>query len=345
MGNNNQPLLTVAIPTWNRASFLALTLKQLLREVSNENIYNVEVLVSDNGSSDDTKAVVDDIQNHGLEVRYIRNPENLGSDFNIAQCFNLAEGKYVLILGDDDLFVDGALVQLLNCLSLNDYGTVCMRPYGFESNFRLEYPGGAGQDIVYDDPGDFLAAIGPLMTLISSCAINKNSLVGIDAQAFCGSCLVQVHLVLRAVLVAKNNVFMNRYLMACKRNNSGGYDFSKVFVTNFGEILDSHQSLGLSVDAIRSIENRFMLGFFPFYLLKHRLANAGNLEAMLTRYRERFHGRWLFEYWLSPIMRLPCSLAILWGGGVTLIGRVISGDLRRGLAFAWSRISKGVGFR
>lgn len=335
------PLLTIAIPTWNRADFLALNLARLA--VEGKDLWDtVELLVSDNGSVDHTPSVLGDAIANGMPIRYIRNAENIGSDANIAQCFNLAQGEFVLILGDDDLFVDGALSLLLKHLAAGDYGVVCLRPYGFELDFRREYPGPAGRERVFSEVGDFLAAIGPLMTLISSCVINKRLLPGVDARQFCGDNLVQVHLVLRAALAGKQNLFLERYLIACQRNNSGGYDFSQVFVSNLGAVMDSCRPLGLTDKAIRAIEGRLMLAYHPFYLLRQRLSNSGDLEATFSRFSARFRERRLFRYWLAPIIRLPRPLGIAWGALTTVIGRAVSGDLRRGLVFAWNRFVRGV---
>ena len=103
-------------------------------------------------------------------------------------------------------------------------------------------------------------------------------------------------------------------------------------------MLDSCKSLGLTESAILAIESRLMLAYYPFYLLRQRLAKSGDLHATLARFEARFHGRLLFSYWLLPIMRLPRPLGIIWGGMVTVIGRVLNGDLRRGIAFAWNRL-------
>lgn len=336
--NEIPPLLTVAIPTWNRASFLAQTLEQLRREMLATPPGSVEILVSDNDSQDDTSDAVQAAQVAGLVIRYVRNSENIGSDANIAQCFNLALGKYVLILGDDDLFVDGALLWLLRRLGQKDYGVVCLRPYGFEVDFRKEYPGGAGDEREFSEGGAFLAAIGPLVTLISSCVINKNLLNGVDAREFCGGNLVQVHLVIRAALLSRSTLFANRYLVACKRNNSGGYDFSRVFVEELGRILDGYKSMGLTSTSIRAFETRLLMGYYPFYLFRQRLAGEGDLVATYRRFSIRFGDRWLFLFWVAPILRFPRLLAILWGAGVTVIGRIANGDLRRGVLFARNRI-------
>ena len=333
-----RPLLTIAIPTYKRDAYLAETLKQLHSELKFCDGHSVEILISDNASPDDTKATVETAIDAGLQIRYIRNSENIGSDANIAQCFNLASGKYVLILGDDDLFVDNALSCLLGRLETEKYGVVCLRPYGFDIDFRQEYPGAGGYEKVFRDPGLFLAEIGPLMTLISSCVVQKSILPKVDAKDFCGENLVQVHLVIQAALVAQENLFISRYLIACKRNNSGGYDFSKVFVENLGHILDQYCDRGLTKKAVVAIEKHLIVGYFPFYLLKQRLNKTGDVVATYQRFLSRYHGHLSFYLWVAPILKLPRLLAIIWGGMATVIGRSINGDLYRGLMFAMNKI-------
>jgi abequosyltransferase len=335
--NNKQPLLTVAIPTYNRPFFLEQTLKQLHQELEVCAPNSVEVLVSDNFSSDNTESIIEQAIKNGLILRYIRNGENLGSDANIAQCFNLATGKYVLILGDDDLFVDGALSFLLDQLKPELYGVVCLRPYGFNKDFRQEHPGSGGSERLYMDAGSFLAVIGSLMTLISACVVHKAIIPAVDARNFCGENLVQVHLVIRATLAAEKNLFLNRYLIACKRNNSGGYDRSKVFVENLGNILDSYQALGLTKKAKLAIERGLMISYFPYYLFKQRLDCSGDIMATYCTFNKRYNGRLCFYIWLYPILKWPRLLAIMWGAMATIIGRILNGDLQRGIFFALNK--------
>ena len=332
--NNKQPLLTVAIPTYNRSFFLEQTLKQLHQELEACEPNSIEVLVSDNFCSDNTESIIEQAIKNGLIVRYIRNAENLGSDANIAQCFNLATGKYVLILGDDDLFVDGALSFLLDQLKSELYGIVCLRSYGFNKDFRKEHPGSGGSEIIYNDASSFLADISSLMTLISACVIHKSIISEVDAAEFCGDNLVQVHLVVRAAITAKQNLFLNRYLIACKRNNSDGYNHSEVFVENLGNILDSYQNLGLTKKGILAVEKRLIIGYFPYYLFKQRLNRSDEIVTAYFTFNRRYKSRLCFYIWIYPILKWPRPLAIMWGGMATIIGRILNGDLKRGIFFA-----------
>ncbi len=333
------PVLTIAIPTYKRASFLCSNLEQLLAELGRVPAGLVEVLVSDNCSPDNTTEVVQEIQAKGLPIHYVRNADNIGSDANIAQSFNLSRGQYVLIQGDDDLFVDGALSQILDWLAQQEYGVISLRAYGFEQDFRAEYPGAGGTQVEYRDAGVFLARIGAAMTLISSNIINKRLLPGVDANDFCGGNLVQVHLLLQAALKGEANLISHQYLMACKRNNSGGYNFFKVFIDNLFGILDQYQAHGLSQAAIRDVERGMLLKFFPFYIWKSRLGNTLPVDEVYARFAKRFRQHWFFPLWITPALKLPKPLALAWLAGMVLLGRLLGGDLRRGLKFLMFKLS------
>ena len=340
---NDQYSLTIAIPTFNRAEYLELNLRRLAEEMATTDPGAVEVLVSDNCSTDHTQSVVERAIASGLPVRYVRNSENIGSDANIAQCFNLAKGHYVQLLGDDDVYYDGTLSPVLAVLRGEEFGAICLRPYGYDFDYRSEYPGGGGEEQTFLDVGDFLSKIGPLVTFISSCVINRRVLQNVDARQFCGTNLVQVHLLLRAALLVRRNLFIGRYIMACKRNNSGGYDFSEVFVERLGKIFDSYVGTGLTQRDIDRFEHSMLLWYFPQYLLRMRLAGFKEIQATHRRFDARFSRKWMYHVWVAPILNLPRPLALLWGGATALIGRLLIGDGRRGLHFilvrlrAWKR--------
>jgi glycosyltransferase involved in cell wall biosynthesis len=326
------PILTISIPTYNRADFLEKNLFQLGRLCKNQ-MEDIEILISDNCSPDHTSLVVTKFNSSSFPIRYIKNEINIGSDANIAQCFNLAKGKYVLILGDDDFILSGILEQIIPILKGDiKTGVICMKPYGLQSDDLYEAPIDTQKTILtFNDAGKYLAHINKLITFISSNIINKSLLTDVDARNFMGENLVQVHLVIKAALRSEQNIFIDQFSLACTRNNSGGYDFSKVFVTNLGNILDIYESHGLARKSITQFENKLLFTYYPYYLLKQRLANSNQLEATNHNFKKRFNNRFLFVFWNLPIITLPKPFAIVWGSLATLIGRALGGELAKGL--------------
>lgn len=332
-----KPLLTIAIPTFNRSFYLECTLSQLQKEISKYGIVNIEVIVSDNASKDNTEQVVTTLVQQGLPVKYIKNSENIGSDANIAQAFNLATGKYVLILGDDDLFVDGALKKAIDILQQDNYGVLFLRSFGFDEDFNQEKPVIHSQPIIYDNVGKFIVRMGAQITLISACIINKSNMLQTNASEFCGSNLVQVNLVLKAALSAPKNVYTNEYYIACKRNNSGGYNLAEVFAQNLGKILDEYLCGQSGRGVVEKFERGMIFKFFPQYLLKNLLKKI-DIHLFEFSLNRRYRKYFLYHFCLAPSFYLPRLLAVAWLLIITILGRLANGDALRGLVFAKTKL-------
>ena len=95
------PLVTIAIPTYNRAeSYFPSALQSALSQTYS----NIEIVVSDNCSNDHTEAMVRAIKDP--RIRYFRHDPGIGQKNNYNFCFEQAKGSYVLLLHDDDLIDD-----------------------------------------------------------------------------------------------------------------------------------------------------------------------------------------------------------------------------------------------
>jgi len=337
-----RPLLTIAIPTWNRASYLEQNLAQLKSEMRSVAPGEVELLISDNHSTDSTPDVVKNAQQAGLAIRYVRNAENLGWGRNFTQCYELASGTYLLLLGDDDLLTDGALRLLLHRLGGAEYGVVCVGAYGFDTDFRAEIPGGRGSEQEFTDANEFLIGVGALATLISSCVVNKTMLTGVDSRRYASGDLAFLPLVLRAALAAKRNMYLKKFLVASKRANSYSYEFSGVFVTEMWRLYDECVGAVLKAETVRKLERELLFSYYPYYLLDLRLGRRSDPRVALKNFGARFSGQWLYEIWVAPTLRLPRPLALVWGGATTIVGRILHGEWRLGFSFLASRFKRKV---
>lgn len=111
------PLLTIAIPTFNRAKLLERQLQWLSRAIRGFGP-ECEVIISDNASPDATPEVIERFAEDfdGAQLRLVRQDTNLGAIRNIAFCFREACGRHVWTIGDDDLIEDDTLAYVLNVL-------------------------------------------------------------------------------------------------------------------------------------------------------------------------------------------------------------------------------------
>jgi glycosyltransferase involved in cell wall biosynthesis len=133
-----KPVLTVSIPTWNRAEYLRDAIDTLAADIAQHGLEReVEIFVSDNGSEDGTQAVVEERMALHSYVRYVRNERNLGVRFNVLQSMRMAEGEYCMFLGDDDRLVAGSLSAIVNRLRANrDLPALFIQQAGDNNMFR-----------------------------------------------------------------------------------------------------------------------------------------------------------------------------------------------------------------
>jgi hypothetical protein len=106
-----KPLLSICITTYNQAKWLALNLSTLRRWVKPYKEF-VEVLVCDNTSEDDTPQVVKPFLKE-RNFLYYRNPKNVGMLGNLKVTAHHANGRYVWMVGDDDIVKEGAIDMVL----------------------------------------------------------------------------------------------------------------------------------------------------------------------------------------------------------------------------------------
>lgn len=105
-----EPLLTIAIPTFNCAHFLPDAIASIMRQ----GLDDFEILIVDNASEDNTQEVVRSFENR--RIRYLRNPSNLGACENGNRCLANSRGRYVKPLCADDVLLDGVLRKQLAVL-------------------------------------------------------------------------------------------------------------------------------------------------------------------------------------------------------------------------------------
>lgn len=111
-----QPILSICIPTCNRADFLKVMLQALLPQVKEQG-QAVEVWILDNGSTDKTSEVLEASRELG-PFQVHRQPKNIGPTRNIVMGpTQLATGLYTWVLGDHNLLLPHALATVVRELT------------------------------------------------------------------------------------------------------------------------------------------------------------------------------------------------------------------------------------
>ncbi len=115
------PLVSVVIPTYNYGRFI----DKAITSVIAQNMQDLEVIVLDNASTDDTENRVASYLSD-KRVRYVRHPSNIGAFNNGQRGIQMALGKYVVVLSSDDFLLPGHLQTLVSALEAN---TKCVLAY------------------------------------------------------------------------------------------------------------------------------------------------------------------------------------------------------------------------
>ncbi len=92
------PKVSVLITTYNRAQLLYGAVMAALAQ----DYPNMEIVVSDNASTDNTEAIVRSLQESHSNILYHRNGTNVGSHLNHDIILRLATGEWVVFVSDDD---------------------------------------------------------------------------------------------------------------------------------------------------------------------------------------------------------------------------------------------------
>ncbi len=309
---NNRPILTISIPTYNRSFFLDELLSCLLDQcVSNPKI---ELLVSDNDSSDETPSIVEAYIDRGLEIRYLRNTANIGADRNFLQCFEKARGKYVWIIGDDDVVKPGAIGKIITYLEANEYNLIYVNSYAFDGSMSAKRVKSYRAPKVINDAQVFARAIHISFTFISGNIINKDHVMSFNQKelsSLVGTSLVQLGWTYAALNGYVRGLYIHEELVGMRTNNTGGYMLSQVFGANLRNITEDRLQ---DRTIARSIINKTLMRFLPAALLSLRRSPGGfekeqAPETILTPVFGRNFRYWLFVF---PILKMPYALASVW---------------------------------
>lgn len=301
--------LTIAIPTFNRKPRLERCLITLLEQVAGK---SVELLVSDNASCDDTQFFMEAFCLEHPEVTYIRNTENIGPDRNFLNCYNKAAGEYVLLLGDDDVLLPGAVDTILQALSrkpvmvhLNTSSILSQDPLTYS---QPRYPEG---DMVYmRNPVDMLETMGIFVTFMSSFILRNDLVRAIpDKERYIGTYFIQSHIALKTMSAEGEYIFIKKNCLAASGNETVNYDVYFVWGKMYGQLLnDTAVSVGMDPERIRRQHKKDLGGLIPTFIKTYRRSckdsNKWDKESILSQVRP-YPGQFL-KFW--ALVNLPISV-------------------------------------
>lgn len=186
--------LSICIPTYNRPQ----ELKRVLGTIDYIGKEPIQIVISDNCSKDRdaVRNVVKEFENKTqYTVKYIEQDINVGYDRNIRSITKQADGKWIMLMSDDDVFVNGSLDKFIHFLKENpDLGYVLRR-------YRNEYKDGSTEEFRYDaknvffEPGvDTYVELFRRSVFLSGFTYKKECFSDYDNAFFDGTLLFQLYI-------------------------------------------------------------------------------------------------------------------------------------------------------
>ncbi|MCC7528089.1 MAG: glycosyltransferase family 2 protein [Candidatus Melainabacteria bacterium] len=125
------PTVSVIIPTYNRSYLL----RQALLSCLAQTYQDFEILVADDGSTDDTREVVESLNSDKIQYLY---QTNSGRSTARNRAIKQAQGKYITFLDSDDLYLPQKLAVEVKALDENpSFGMVYSSAYNIDINGKL----------------------------------------------------------------------------------------------------------------------------------------------------------------------------------------------------------------
>ena len=253
-------ILSLCYPTYNRGWCIQEQINRLLK-CPKEVLDDIEIIISDNCSDDNTKEIVESAISKGFICSYYRNETNLGMDGNFVSCFRKAKGKYVWLLGDDDYLYPDALEEIVELLKNNNYGLLHISNQLIPS-YKIK---------VFVDDQEFCREMSYMCTLISANIPQAKYVKLIPFEKYMGTWFTLLPLYYKSLHEENQNAIISAKVfdgaIDCKRN--GGYHYFEVFVKNY---LDLHKEF---------VDNKY-INIKTYRFVKRDIFNKLLVPAILT---------------------------------------------------------------
>jgi glycosyltransferase involved in cell wall biosynthesis len=256
---NENILLSIVIPTFNRAKILSNSLNNLIFDICELSAYQkVEVIISDNCSTDETNIIINSLisDNSRLIIKYNKNVENLGFDRNCIVGASLSNGKFIWFLSDDDIIKPGGLKYILKAIE-NNYEIKFIY-----LNYTLKTPGWLEACPLYLDH-DMIVGCNELIittklnfSCVTSCVFERKAYKSIDHNIYIGTFWIHMYLV-RDLAILGNSLIISEPIFTFNRPSliDSRKSANKNKTTKIEFFIDAHINVIKYVSSFNSFYN------------------------------------------------------------------------------------------
>ena len=236
---SDEILLSICIPTYNRGEILIKTIEAYINDPAfNE---QVEIVISDNCSTDHTEELITKYLNRFRNIKYKRMSENIGAELNMSTVMTMGSGLYLKLMNDTVTMKPGILKYMLNILDLSKNQS---NPTFFYQNIPFSR---SNQTVFCSDMNELVSSVSFWITWISNFGIwqkdfksleNKNRLAHLQFP--------QSDWTIRLINGNKNNIiYFGDYYNIANLTTKGGYNVFQTFGVNYLSLYADYIKSGL----------------------------------------------------------------------------------------------------
>lgn len=265
--------LSICIPSYNRPDELVRLLKSV--NCSKKNESKIEIVIAEDKAPKRNEVITKfnefvDNKNNDIDCKLLLNDTNYGYDANLRNLIHNSSGEYIVFMGDDDVFTEGALDKLIDFLEENNELGYVLRSYQTKHiNGEVEKFKYFKKDTFFDPGIDTVKDLFRKSVFISGFTFKRECVINDQTDVFDSTLLYQIYLVSIICMKYKSAYFDYPITMSIDSNNKTAY---------FGS---SEKEKSLYKPKIRTIENSI---------------NFINSYFKITKYFDKIHDANLTEY-------------------------------------------------
>ncbi len=259
--------LSICIPTLNRPEKIYNLLKLILPQINKS---NVEIIITDNSSNDETEKKLELVLKQNSNISYYKNNRNIGFAKNLKKAILHSSGNYIWMLSDDDIPNPKSIKKILNVIEMKKKGWIF---------FNFEKSNSKTSQVFYDNSiksqesslDSFVYKFGVWSSFMSTSIIHsdvKNNLDSVKENNYFAYSL--------ALVAGEKNgcSYINFPLIKRKIDNIAEHRFNKVgtYLFDFFDQIDVLINNGsISYKTRNSLARQLFSGIIPLYLCKIKL--------------------------------------------------------------------------
>lgn len=302
-------LLSICIPTYNRAGFLDECLDSIAKSIRLSN-KEVEVVISDNNSPDNTASVIDKYRKVINNIVYHKQLSTIFAEENFYFVAQQATGKYIWLIGDDDKIREDAVSKAFEQLEKEQPVVICNFSAHSATFSRIINTAQYSTDkVVVRDHNDMLAHFGTFLAFISGAIIEKRLFFSVEKREYdeykqYG--LSFFYTLCKAALNQKIG-FVSEPIVELRTGNSGNYDWVKYMIIGYDEACKDLVKLGYKNEAVDQLKKTFIMKEVFWYILKLKADGVSTLYAF-DELDKRYNGFSEYRFLCKPLKYLPSAL-------------------------------------